>query len=57
MFQAISQLVAACPKCSTMKTYTPHNAGLYQTIITTQLFEMVAMDIMGPFKTSPDGYK
>jgi transposase InsO family protein len=35
----------------------PHNAGLLQPIITTQPFEMVAMDIMGPLKTSPDGYK
>ncbi len=57
MFHDISQWVAACPKCSTVKTNMPHNAGLLQPIITTQPFEMVAMDITGPLKTSPDGYK
>ncbi len=57
MLHDISQWVAACPKCSTVKTKMPHNAGLLQPIITTQPFEMVAMDIMRPLKTSPDGYK
>jgi transposase InsO family protein len=57
MFKAKNQWVAACPKCSTVKTNIPHNAGLLQPIITTYPFEMVAMDIMGPLKTSPDGYK
>jgi transposase InsO family protein len=57
MFQDINQWVAACPKCSTVKTNIPHNAGLLQPIITTYPFEMVAMDIMGPLKTSPEGYK
>ena len=56
MFHDISQWVAACPKWSTVKTNMPHNAGLLQPIITTQPFEMVAIDIMGPLKTSPDGY-
>jgi hypothetical protein len=57
MFHDLSQWVAACPKCSTVKTIMSHNAGLLQPIITTQPFEMVAMDIMGPLKTSPDVYK
>ena len=57
MFQDINQWVAACPKYSTVKTNIPHNAGLLQPIITTYPFEMVAMDIMGPLKTSPEGYK
>ena len=57
MFHDKSQWVAACPKSSTVKTNMLHNAGLLQPIIITQPFEMVAMDIMGPLKTSPDGYK
>jgi transposase InsO family protein len=60
MFQDISRWVAACPRCSTVKTVKtniPKQAGLLQPIITSQPFEIVAMDIMGPLQTSPDGFK
>jgi hypothetical protein len=57
MFQDISRWVAACPRCSTEKTNIPKQAGLLQPIITSQPFEIVAMDIMGPLQTSPDGFK
>ena len=54
MFGNISRWVSACPRCS---TNMPKQAGLLQPIITSQPFEMIAMDIMGPLKTSPEGYK
>jgi hypothetical protein len=57
MFRDISQWIAACPKGSAVKTPLPKYAGLLQPIITTKPFEMVAMDIMGPLRTSPEGYK
>ncbi len=57
MFQDISRWVAACPRCSTVKTNIPTQAGLLQPIITSQPFEIVAIDIMGPLQKSPDGFK
>ena len=48
MFQDINQWVAACPKCSRIKSNDPKRAGLLQPIITTKPFELVAADIMGP---------
>jgi hypothetical protein len=56
-FGDIRSWVSACPKCSKVKTNMPKQAGLLQPIITSQPFEMIAMDIMGPPKTSPEGYK
>ncbi len=40
MFRDISQWIAACPKCSAVKTPLPKYAGLLQPITTTKTFEM-----------------
>ena len=57
MFSDINRWVAACEKCSSVKTNLPSRNGLLQPIITTRPFEMVAADVMGPLTTSPEGYK
>ena len=44
--------VAACKKCTQHKTGQPLSNGLLIPIITTQPFEMVCMDIKGPYKVT-----
>jgi hypothetical protein len=51
----ISNLVNACKTCSRVKANQPKSNGLLVTIVTSQPFKMVWMDIVGPFKTSTEG--
>ena len=57
MFKDINDWVAACPKCSSVKTNIPKRNGLLQPIVTVKPFEIVAVDIMGPLTVSEEGYK
>ena len=47
--------VAACLKCTQHKSGRPLSNGLLIPIITTQPFEMICMDIKGPYKITPSG--
>ena len=47
--------VAACLKCTQHKAGRPLSNGLLIPIITTQPFEMICMDIKGPYKITPSG--
>jgi hypothetical protein len=52
----ISNWVNACKTCSRVKANQPKSNGLLVPIVTSQPFEMVGMDIVGPFKTSTEGF-
>ncbi len=52
----ISNWVNACKTCSKVKANQPKSNRLLVPIVTSQPFEMVGMDIVGPFKTSTEGF-
>ena len=49
--------VAACKECFGHKTNQPLFHGLLEPIISTSPFELLGLDIKGPFKNSKNGYK
>ncbi len=49
--------VNACLKCRASKMNKPLSHGLLVPIITTHPFELLGMDIKGPFKTSKRGFR
>ena len=53
----ISRWVSGCLTCSKIKPTQPLINGLLVPIATSAPFEIVGMDILGPFKVSKDGYK
>jgi len=47
--------IASCNACVTKKTPRSPQAGLLQPIVTTRPFEILAVDITGPFPTTRNG--
>ena len=57
MYRDTINWCAACLKCIQHKTGKPISNGLLIPIITTQPFEIVSIDIKGPYKVTSDGYE
>ena len=53
----VGKWVAGCLTCSRIKSTQPLHNGLLVPIETSSPFEIVSMDILGPFKVTSDGYK
>ena len=56
MSSDIKRWVNACLKCNKVKTTQKLNHGLLVPIVVKQPFEMVGVDIVGPFTKSEQGY-
>ena len=56
MSRDVKRWVGACVKCNKVKTTQQLSNGLLEPIVTKQPFEIVGVDILGPFVTSTDGY-
>jgi hypothetical protein len=56
MSRDVKRWVGACVKCNKVKTTQQLSNGLLEPIVTKQPFEIVGVDILGPFVTSSDGY-
>ena len=44
-----------CSSCATRKTSTPHQRGNLQPVVVGAPMQLVAIDLLGPFPTSPSG--
>ncbi len=55
LYADISNWINACTSCSRIKAAQPKKNGLLVPIVTSAPFEMVGMDIMGPFKKLYEG--
>ena len=47
----------ACLQCKRHKTNQPKSHGLLEPILTSKPFELVEIDLKGPYKLTPRGYK
>ena len=57
MHRDITNWVAACQICIKHKAMQPKSNGLMIPIVTTFPFQLLGVDIQGPFKVSKNGYK
>ena len=57
MYTDVQCWTAACLKCINHKRLKPKHHGLLVPITSTYPFEIVSIDIIGPFKTTKHGYK
>jgi transposase InsO family protein len=57
MHKDINEWVNACEICSKVKANQPKSNGLLIPIVTSAPFEMIGIDILGPFKVSDEGYE
>jgi transposase InsO family protein len=57
MYRDIRKWVNSCELCAKRKPYQPTNHGLLQPIKATYPFEVVGIDIVGPFSRSKKEYK
>ena len=53
----VGKWVAGCLTCNKIKSTQPLQNGLLVPIRTSSPFEIVGIDILGPFKITKDGYK
>jgi len=56
MYEDIKRWVSACVKCAEVKPPQSKNHELLEPVLTSYPFEMLAIDILGPFKISSDGF-
>jgi hypothetical protein len=57
MHKDINDWVNACEVCSKVKANQPKSNGLLIPIVTSAPFELIGIDILGPFKVSDEGYE
>ena len=57
MIHDIKLWVNSCRKCTQHKRYKPHNHGLLMPITSLYPFQIVGIDIAGPFKRTNGGNK
>ena len=57
MHRDVTDWVGGCVKCKQHKPNQPLNHGLLQPIIASSPFQLVGIDIKGPYKESQNGYK
>jgi hypothetical protein len=57
MYRDIRMWMNSCELCAKRKPYQPTNHGLLQPIQATYPFEVVGIDIVGPFSRSKKGNK
>ena len=57
MYEDVRKWVLSCDKCAQRKGSLQSKLGLTNTIIVGRPFEIVAMDVMGPLKTTWNGNK
>lgn len=57
MKKSIANHVHKCLECQRYKPTNQKSAGLYQTPVQSQRFEVLSMDLFGPLPETSDGYK
>ena len=57
MHKDVNDWVASCTKCFTHKANQPLSQGKLIPIISNRPFQLVCVDILGPFKNSKNGFK
>ena len=57
MCEHISRWIRSCSACARRKTTRPMNSGLTTVTLSTEPWETVGIDILGPLPVTEDGYK
>ncbi|CAF1141832.1 unnamed protein product, partial [Brachionus calyciflorus] len=57
MYRDIKRWVRGCEQCNIFKSLQPKQHGLLQPIKTSKPFEILGIDILGPFKVTKRGHK
>ena len=57
IFKDVGKWIASCLPCQQRKTSKQNRYGQHRSVLQTRPFEVVSIDLVGPFEPTPEGHK